>query len=109
MKNKEEASNERTILRIASCFLGEEGEGEKGRERWGERAHQVREIAPPGGTIYPGKLWHYPRKDSLGYMYPRRDKNQRPFKTRDNVRRTTLLFQGASLDRSYLRIVLDIH
>lgn len=56
MKNKEEASNERTILRIASCFLDEEGEGEKGRERWGERAHQVREIAPPGGTIYPGKL-----------------------------------------------------
>ena len=77
MKNREEADNERTILRIASCFSGEGGD--------------------------------YPRKDSLGYMYPRRDKNQRPFKTRDNVRRTTLLFEGASLDRSYLRIVLDIH
>lgn len=39
----------------------------------------------------------------------RRDKNQRPFKVHDNVRGTMLLFQGASLDRSYLRIVLDIH
>lgn len=92
----------------AFLFIRFDDRNREREKQGGERVQRVRDC-PFGRDDISRKVLTLSTQGFTWLRVPQRDKNQRPFKTRDNVRRTMLLFQGASLDRSYLRIVLDIH